>query len=376
VQDSEQMIDALICAVLRGEEPRFPASLSACTFMKQVRFHGAHGLLHHQGLGRDWPTLVLSDIHDNAVHLAMWELRHQQVLEQTLEVLHHAGIAPVLFKGTALAYSVYADPALRSRSDTDLIIPSSKRALAHEVLTSFGFQRDEGVSGDLVSYQATYILEAKHGVTHALDLHWRINNSEVLAQLFDYEELKRNARALPAISPLALGASPAHALLLACMHRATHKQNPYYVDGDPHYTADRLVWLYDIHLLAREFTPDDWQLFADLAVNKGLAGICLQGLEGARASFGSCYPARIADSLQRPVDGDRATHYLHSSKVRQQWMDFCALGSASRQLKFIGELLFPPVTYIRSKYRQSAAWVPWLYLKRIGCGMLKNLIRR
>ena len=35
-----------------------------------------------------------------------------------------AGVEPVLIKGTALAYSLYPDAGLRTRADTDLIIPA------------------------------------------------------------------------------------------------------------------------------------------------------------------------------------------------------------------------------------------------------------
>jgi len=44
-------------------------------------------------------------------------------------------------------------------------------------------------------------------------------------------------------------------LLLACMHRAAHLG----VDGPE---GNRLIWLYDIHLLASALSPAQWSEFA------------------------------------------------------------------------------------------------------------------
>ena len=197
-------------------------------------------MLHDRLAGSDWPAQVLRRLRANAIQLAMWELRHQQILAQTLGRLHGIGIQPVLIKGTALAYSLYPDPALRTRGDTDLIIPMDAKEQVHEALVSIGFERSVSVSGEFVSYQASYS-QSSDGNIHTLDLHWKINNSELLSRLFTYEELRRDAVPLPALCSHALGASRTHALLLACMHRSTHKQIPYYVIGMPHHTADRLI---------------------------------------------------------------------------------------------------------------------------------------
>ena len=184
----------------------------------------------------------------------MWELRHQQVLTRVHAALADIGVQPVLLKGTALAYALYPDPMLRARGDTDIIIPSTERWRVHDVLTTLGFELDMGVSGEFISYEASYTFTAADMGMHNIDLHWRINNSELLSRLFSYDELLENAIHLPKLCPEALGVSPVYALLLACMHRATHKQNPYYVDGVAYYSADRLIWLYDIHLLAKSLS--------------------------------------------------------------------------------------------------------------------------
>jgi hypothetical protein len=91
------------------------------------------------------------------------------------------GVQPVLFKGTALAYGLYPGPALRSRGDTDLIVSFVDRVRVAEALEGLGFVRDAGVSGDFIRAHANFTLTEADGSSHHLDLHWRINNSQLLA---------------------------------------------------------------------------------------------------------------------------------------------------------------------------------------------------
>lgn len=368
----------LICAALRGEKPAWPLpeDLEAnANFFREAEMHGVQALLHSVPQPNKWPQSVLQELRSGAVQLAMWELRHQQMLAQTLAALGEAAIEPVLIKGTALAYSLYADPALRTRGDTDLIVPIDAKHRVHEVLTSLGFERSLGVSGEFVSYQASYTRIAPDGGAHTLDLHWKINNSELLSRLFTYEELRRDADPLPQLCPQALAASRVHTLLLACMHRATHKQNPYYVDGEPHHNPNRLIWLYDIHLLAGRLSAPEWDEFVRLASAKGLRAVCLEGMLHAQECFGSAHPERVLAALAQAGTTEPAAQYLDAGKLRQQWMDFCALGSVRRQLRFARELLFPSPAYMRSKYSERrSGWLPWLYLRRAAGGVVKRLV--
>lgn len=304
----------------------------------------------------------------------MWELRHQQVLAHSLTALHAIDVQPVLIKGTALAYSLYSNPVLRTRGDTDLIIPTDAKARVHAALTSIGFVRELTVSGEFVSYQASYTRQATDGSSHILDLHWKINNSELLSRLFSYDELWCDAQPLPQLCQHALGASKIHALLIACMHRATHKQNPYYVAGVPHYDGNRLIWLYDIHLLAASLTEQEWTDFASLARQKGLRAVCLDGMQAARCRFHTADLDSVLADLAQPGTAEPLADYLAANKLRQQWLDFFALDSLADKLHFARELFFPPGNYMREKYPQPpSGWLPWLYLRRACEGLAKGL---
>lgn len=367
-------VENLLCAVLREAPLPVPGQVASDqAFLARGDFHGVQALLYERLAESEWPPELRQSLRGTVIEQAKWELRHRQILNTTLAALAEIAIEPVLFKGTALAYSLYSAPVLRARSDTDLIIAPADVERADTVLTGLGFTRAMAVSGEFVSYQASYIRE-QDGDSHALDLHWRINNSEVLAQLFTYDELRAQARSLPKLGPHALAASPVHALLLACMHRSTHKQNPYYVDGVAHFGGDRLIWLYDIHLLAGSFTDGQWNEFVRLSELKGLRAVCLEGFEHARACFHTEFPEAVVTALSDSGPAEPAALYLGGSRARQQWMDFRAIAGGGNKLRFLRESVFPSETYMRHKYPEARPdWLPWLYLRRAFGGVAKKL---
>ena len=360
-------VDDLLCAIVRGESPGWPAEGSddlEALLLRHAEYHGIVALLDERLAHLSaWPTSFLDAVHRSAIAQALWEMRNKKVIGEVLTALEKRGIEPVLFKGTALAYSLYANSTWRPRADTDMIIASSDAGPTIETLTSLGFARHASIDGELVSYQDSFVKATGIGGSHVIDIHRRITNSELLSRLLTYAELRGEARALPALCCAALAAGPVHALLLACLHRATHRHNPYYTDGVAYYGGDRLIWYYDIHLLAQSFTVPDWQAFIREATEKGLCATSVEGLTGATVRFGTRCPDFASDALART--GEPVTTYLGASRLRQSWIDFWAIPSVAKRLQFAHELMFPPAIYMRTKYKASdKTWLPWLYARR------------
>jgi hypothetical protein len=368
-----QDTDALLCAALRGEHRAWPIAAEGdftARFLERSAWHGVQPLLHHllkpeQASALGWPHEVTAECHRQAIAWTMWELRHQALLTQVLEKLAGMDIQPVLFKGTALAYGLYPNPILRSRGDTDFMVLFLDRERVANALEILGFLQDAGVRGDFMSYQATFTQTEASGSSHSLDLHWRVNNCQLVARLFSYEELRARAQSVPELSPHAFAASSVDALLLACMHRSKHKQAPYIVDGVAHYSGNRLIWLYDIHLLALKLTQDEWHEFIDLATRKGLRAVCLEGLSLAQTCFSTPVASEVIEALARPGQPEPIAQYMESSAIRRLWMDLCAINGWRSKLGFLTEKLFPPASYMHQLYPDAgSAALPWLYLRR------------
>jgi hypothetical protein len=355
--------DEWLAARLRGRTDAPPA---AASLVERAVYHGVHALLVDAGVD-DVPGA--ERLRAEARHQLAWELRHREVVQETLAVLASIGVAPVLFKGTPLAYSLYAKPALRARGDTDLIVPVARRADVERELVRLGFTHGPSIAGGLLMHQVTYVRRVD-GADHALDLHWRLANSEVLSQAFPYQELLRDARPVPALGPHARAAGPAHALLIACLHRAVHDALPYHVGDRIHHGGDRMIWLYDIHLMVESFDPATLDACRSIAERKGLINVLADGVARARASFGTTVPASLAsrgDAHRDPIMG-----YLRAGRVQREWLDFRALEGAGRKLRYLRELVFPPAAYMRAMYGESAP-LAWLYLRRAARGVAKRL---
>lgn len=361
-------VEDLLRGVLRGAVSRWPAGMDASqveAFIDVARRHGVQGVLHERLQPHregDWPAALVHGLRRDALREAAAEMLRQQAVAEVLAALAAVDIEPVLFKGTALAYSLYPDPALRPRCDTDLIVPLQQRQRALDALGEIGFSRVLELGGAM-SHQACL---TRSGVgAHTLDLHWHINNSELLARLFSYEDLRAGARRLPRLAPHALGACPMHALLIACMHRASHRQPPALVDGTPQFGSDRLIWLYDIHLLVEVLRPVEWDEFLGLAERRGFRAVCLEALEQARTAFGSPVPDRVLERLSRPGAPEPTALYLQAGPVRRRWLEFQAREGLRGKLRFARELALPPAIYMREFYPNARMnWLPWLYLRR------------
>lgn len=365
-----------MCAVLRGEAPAWPGADArlVTSFLNRSQYHGVQALLYERlHAAADWPPEVIEALRQPALAGTMWELRHQRVVAEMLEAMVGIGVEPVLFKGTALAYSLYANPAFRTRGDTDLIVPAQERKRVLDVLGALGFY-GEAHAGDLISHQASLTRDMAGGGSHTIDLHWKINDSALLSRLFSYEELRQSAQPLPALAPHALGAGPVHALLIACMHRAGHKQAPYFVDGVAHFSGDRLIWLYDIHLLAQALSAPQWEEFLTLAGRKGLRAVCLEGIEHTRSRLATPVPPEVLAELARPGAPEPVAEYLNASHLRRRWLEILAHEGAAARLHFVRQLAFPPAAYMRARFAGvRPGWLPWLYVLRAVGGLRRRV---
>ena len=303
-----------------------------------------------------------------------WEVRHAEVVRDAVDALASAPAAPLLLKGTALAYGLYPAPFLRSRGDTDILVPQHRAAAAHQALVERGFAPQDGISGEFVSYQRNYRRSCSDGTTHVIDLHWKINNSQLLSRLFTHEELWAQSQPLPALGAAARAPSYLHSLLIACMHRATHRVAPYYVDHEAHHDPDRLIWLWDVHLLAGVLSPAERQTLPSAADRKGLLCLVQDSLAAAATAFASTAAADLASTLPADSAPSAVARYLDSPWLKQQWMDVLALPDTRSRLRFLRETLFPDAAYLRGKYGDSASAIGWLHARRTIAGLRSRLI--
>ena len=180
-------IDRLLAAVLRGADhawPRDPAAaFPAAEVNARIGYHGIAGLIADRGAQlADWPDAILGPVRQQAIALAMWELRHKELLGDVLGALAEAKIVALLLKGTAVAYDLYSTPATRARGDSDLLIAPQDLAATRAILTSLGYRcqpLDDAIADDL-ALQEVWGITCDKGTTHHLDLHWQLDRKSVV----------------------------------------------------------------------------------------------------------------------------------------------------------------------------------------------------
>lgn len=376
----EAVLESSMCALLRGEPAPWP-ELTDAEFERRFR-----GLTAYHGVG-PLLTLQLSRAQPRGEHVldtlcparelkdeAAIELIRKQELVRVLEALAQSGVEALLLKGAALAYSIYPLPVLRPRADTDLLIPTAGVAVAARVLAGLGYEKPNAVSGALVQYQCGYVMRDRFGIDHVLDVHWRVSNTQMFSRTLDYEELNSRSVPVAALGAYARGLGPADALLLACMHRAHHLHTPYYVEGVDPVGGDRLIWLYDFHLLVDSMSYRELEEFAQLAGEKGMRDICDDGLLKARRCFGTRIPAQVRLMLAGAGAMERSAAHLRTGSLGYFLTELRSLPRWRDRIAYLGEHLFPPSDYMLEKYAlRSRAWLPVLYLQRGVLGTWKRM---
>ena len=290
---------SLLARILRGDPPlpdlvRWPADDLASEAAEQ----GVDRLVW-QALSRvvGAPEPLVSALASRVRMATAWDLLEQRELSSMLRSLSAAGVRALLIKGTALAYSLYDAPWHRPRMDTDILVSPEDVAGAERALSEAGYQRSNAMtSGEFVSHQATFERVDPTGVSHVIDLHWKIVNPQMLADSLPFDDLWHDALPIAALDPVAR--MPAHpaSLVLACIHRLAHHQG-----------HDRLIWLEDIRRLGAQLDDAGWAALAGLACERRVAGLCLDGLQQARDQLGARCPCRSNEPSRRQRHRNRRT---------------------------------------------------------------------
>jgi len=332
-------------------------------FVRWTSTEGLAGLLVSTSPDGNQPAGIREAIFDVARRQAARAAHQDHELQRVLSELAEAGLSTVLLKGAALAYTVYPEPSLRPRSDTDLLIRETDAPQVMAAFERLEYKRQPEVGGQLVTSQFSYGRADRRGLWHLLDVHLKIVNALAYADRLSFEDLRAEAAPLPALHPHAFAPSPVHSLLVACLHRVAH-----------HYDTERLVWLLDVHLLARSLGEQDWQRVVALAEARQLAGIVLRGLERAQQALGDCAPDRILQQLRdgTAAEGEQPLLDGVTRQIDVLISDLSALESRRARLQLLREHLFPSTAYMRQAYaRCPPALLPLAYAYRIVRGAPK-----
>ena len=363
-----------LVSAIRGEAVHWPGGYDsgfADNFWNIALQNGVASLCYSQLYRKpQWkflPVKLQNRLHHHVLNAVALEILWKHDLSRFLEVCG-SEYPVLLIKGTHLAYSHYPAPYIRTRCDTDMLFPD--RVCAENagcILHKLGYERRMGIIGDLISHEFSYDKRGPHGVTFTLDLHHKINNYHFFADIFSFHDLAGRAVVLDDLSPYARTPCPVDALIIACIHRLAH---------GPDGISDRLIWLYDIHLLASRLTANEWDDLLAMCRTRNICGICLDGLKMAQNIFLTRMPTRAMRILRKYTQGDKISIRITRSKVMMDLANLGYLHGIRKRCRFVKEHLFPAPAYIFAKYKTDhILLLPYLYIRRLIAGIIKMFIR-
>ena len=320
---------------------------------ESARAHRIHLLLADR--------FALSEIADDLRAAAALDAAREPELRSVIAAL--ADVKPVLIKGAGLAYTHYPRSELRPREDTDLLISSADRTRVATALEGLRYERTTEVDGELVTGQFHFQRHDSRGVRHALDVHWRISNVRAFAEALSYDEVVAASTALPCLGPAARVPSAVHSLVIACAHRVAH-----------HGDTDQLLWLFDIHLLARSLTFAERDQFTKLVTARRLRAVAAKGLASAAAAFGGIDTLWVAaiEAASTTVEPSAAFVGGAMRRVDVLTADLAATTRWRDRIRLLREHLFPGAAFMYERYgTHRAAVLPLLYAHRIVSGAPK-----
>jgi hypothetical protein len=344
----------LLCARLRGELVPITRAM-----VDEARRHRIH-LVLADSLAHDGPAddALGRELRSELRTAAAVDLVRDRILRDLLARFAAAKVDAILFKGAALAYTVYSSPYLRQRADIDVLIARAALDRAERALADGGWLRAAEPDGELATSQRHYVLRAAAGVGDQLDLHWKIAIPQLFADALGFEELWSRSVPIAALAPQARTPSIPDALFLACVHRVAHHAD------DPD-----LLWLWDIHLLASRLADGDRSRFTGLAARASMRAICARGIELASARFHTPSAAELVGALEPETGGTEPSAAFLRGGLRPVDLlrsDLSTLHGWRPRLTLLAEHLFPSAGYMRSVYpRCPVAALPLAYVFRI-----------
>ena len=227
-------------------------------------------------------------------------------LAEVLGALAAGGVAAAAFKGPAFASLAYAEPALRTSQDLDLLVRPDDAAAALAVLARMGFvsqhpelRPDHRAAYHRYNGQDCLVAPDR---AFAVEPHWLLAPRTFAVRL-DAGPLLARARPVALADGQAVPTlAPEDALLAACLH-----------GGKEEWT--RLVWIADLAALFAAFPGLDGARALAAAEAAGMRRMLLIGAILAADLLG----ARLPPALQAAASRDSAAQRLAVRAARRLW---------------------------------------------------------
>ncbi len=292
--------------------------------------------------------------------LLLTELKH------TLTPLHESNIPFMVIKGIALAEHIYPSLAMRSMSDTDILIRKEDLPRVDRILSSLGYlprdsQPDLAVKNP-EGYLSSLEYHREDRAALPVHLHWHLVNTSVPAAAFsgriDMSQIWESALRTRVADVDSLILCPEHLIIYLCEHalRVGH-------------SFDRLILVCDIDQAVRTYGQKiDWERLASDAESFGLSRFVYLALTIAMSYSSLDIPPALLERLRPPrltlLENLFLRLQIRNRRFRgSSYLVYLAVNEGFfNKIRFIFRTFFPPSHILRQRsYRQGPKADTWLY---------------
>ena len=306
--------------------------------LRSLRYHGITELSYKQFENKPKLHNALEALSKESIAV---EMSRSVEIEKLLKNLHALSIDFLVFKGTALAYFLYRNAWQRPRSDTDILINKNDLDKILELFYELGYEQSISISGKFVSYQTTVTKQVSTQFVHRVDIHWKINNRQILANCYSLDELLERSKNCTLLNQEMFIPNNIDSLILACIHRIGH-----------HADNERIIWLYDIHLLAESLSHEKWAMLIAKVRKKNVSQIVFDGISTSNALLDTKIDKSIYQALKKSLNTNEASAIFldrEQGHFKLFFNDLMFLPKWSQRLMLIKEHLVPDKEYLAAK---------------------------
>lgn len=285
----------ILAAALRGKPLRLGSfrQPGITRFLKSAGKHGLSQLINQKICDHQIQGLPVEEV-TKLAQLSNIKVAYDIILnestQKSLELLADHQIPVLLLKGTAVAFKYYDDSSLRTRCDTDLFIREQDRDRVAELLAAnnyaiHGYERRHYVSKQFIAG-----LNGNSPAATTFDIHWKLSNRTLFNNILQFDECWEMRQPVKQLGESAFTLLPTQLLLHACIHRIAHGRNS---------DRNRLIWLYDIHLIITSFSEIEFDAFLEMAKARAIGTLCADGIIMSQYYFGTRFPRDYLAKLTR-----------------------------------------------------------------------------
>jgi len=291
----------------------------------------------------------------------------ERQLGEIVAAFKDEGVRILVLKGPALGRTIYPDAVLRPASDIDLLVRPDEFMKARKIFKRIDYQCKSKIFEVFKDFhrEEEFISRTDSRVMHSVDLHWDLHQFFGEKRGNKVEVIFQNAIEVKASDLSFETMHPVDALINAALHLIMH-----------HNQDMRLIWVYDIALLARSLVvPEDWEMLQEKSSEWGARLAVEESLKLAQILTDLQVPKHFDNFSTWPKPAIDELTCMNNAMAKGENTDTLFnllkglyLSSSAKNFKkitYIFKLIFPDLDYMRHWYpRYNGLLLPLSYARR------------